>query len=120
MISEDIFFVGFREIPHGLEGFLNTQGYTLETSHGTGVLYEHIAGQPALFYTAPIEKSEGDAVPNWNKSPVPVVAKIAVNCPIDDSDAGVEGDRIATALTRKYNGVFYDTTLDEFFTRDDL
>jgi len=126
MVSWD-YFVGFeREIPRkDLEAFLDRERYDLieddicPDNDSEDINYESREGGLVEIYvfTKPLKVKEGE-VPDWKKSGLEIKSDIMVST--KDVSAIDEAERITKELIKRYDGVFYDTNMDEFFRKDEL
>lgn len=119
MVETDI-LIGFETRPEGLEGFLESEGYSLEASHNNSQSYVHDEhGLTNLDYYPEFVQAE-DEVPDWKNAGYNLASLLNISFPINESDSIDEGNRIAKVVTQKFNGIYYDSNLKEFFRGSQL
>jgi hypothetical protein len=115
-------FVGFEGEPIDLEGFLSEKGYVPsedQPEEKGDRIYEPADGTPVdVFYFAKVIPQEEGDVPDWEASGYKITSELMISTKEDD--AIDDAEKIARELVEKYNGVFYDTDLDEFFGKGEL
>ncbi len=114
------YFVGFEKKPRDLDGFLDRQGYDRVPSEGNSSdrnFESREGGLVELFFYKATEVKEGE-VPDWKRSGFNVTSELMIST--KDGGVAEEALRLASETVRKYNGVLYDSTSDEYFRREEL
>jgi len=114
MTSYD-YFVGFEREPIDLDAFLKNQGYNLDvdTQDNSTRNYTSRDGLVDLFYFPEVVPVDEGEAPDWSKSRCNVTSDLMIS--IREFNAIDEAQKIAKETVRKYDGVFYDYDLDDFF-----
>lgn len=115
------YFVGFEREPKDLDTFLENQGYDLTTNGQDNSVrnYEHREGGLVdLFYFPNVIKVKEGEVPDWSKSGYNITSELMISA--EEFDAVDEAQRLTNETVRKYDGIFYDSNLEDFFQSDDL
>ena len=108
--------IGLRKDSKDLAAFLTKEGYTqVEKAEGSTLYARNDNPFPQIFHS-PIA---GAGDPNWRDSGYHVLSEVNINFP-RDSDCTDEAERISEKITIGLNGILYDATLDECFTKEDL
>ena len=118
------YFVGFEREPVDLDAFLEGQGYDKIPNEGNNPNRSHRNFESregglieiTFFSTAPkVKKGE---VPDWRRRGFNVTSELMIYT--KDDDAADDALRLAEATVKKYNGVLYDSTSDEYFRSEEL
>jgi len=123
--------IGFEAEPTGLEEYLTSEGFTIREKIDDFINYfrenappEENDIWPEVMYV-PVKKGNGTPVviteEPWGNSKFNIIAEVNVNY---DSHSGPEmteeADRLADEITRRFNGVKYESELEQYYTKDDL
>ncbi len=115
MSTKDL-FIGFEKKPEGLEEFLISEGYVPTKREETSVTYRQkddlLVELDYRAQVAPIE--DEDEIPDWEGSGFQIVADLSINFPFDPKDHE-EGNRITEEVAKRFNAVFYDPNMGEYF-----
>lgn len=116
--------IGFERKPEGLEAFLKEQGYDAvpnEEKDDVSETYVHREREwPEVIYSPQISEEselEEDICPDWRKSRYNVVSELGITYPVFYYD---EAERLSEEIVKGFDGILYDTDLDEFFTKEDF
>ena len=115
------YFIGFEREPTDLDEFLDKKGYdkTSENPQTHDKDYEPRRGGlvDIMFFSKPTPVKEGE-VPDWKKSGVQVTSDMMITT--KDAKLVTKVESLVTAIVKKYDAVFYDLNLDEFFRKNQI
>ncbi len=115
-------YIGFREIPHGLEKFLEEKGFieTPTSPNSSGMhVYENQGDMWfELVYNENLVQARPGEVPDWNRSPVPIVSDMQISYPgWEDEELDIVNSLVRD-IVNTFDAVHYDVQLDIFYERD--
>lgn len=117
------FWVGFVREPKGLDAFLYRQGYDPISTDDGGETYFHYISRKGLlvnifFFPKSPPEIKGLEVPDWKGNGYEITSEMKI---VTDDGGAIEKTINMTRRTAiKYDGVFYETQIKEFLTRDQL
>lgn len=115
------YFVGFEREPRDLDNFLEAHGYNRvlnKEDNSVKNYYSRKGGLIDLFYSSKLSNVNKDEVPDWSKSGSKIISELMIST--KEFNEVDEVLRMVKEATIKYNGIFYDYDLDDFFRGEDL
>ena len=119
MVSWD-YFIGFEKKPEGLDSFLKDKGcHPIPNENDSSVKnYEYGDGLIDIFYYPKALEVEKGEEPNWSKSGYKVISDL--NIVTKEGDVVDKAEKLSVEIVKKFDGILYNTSLGEFFRKDEL
>ena len=122
MVSLD-YHVGFEREPKDLDAFLASRSYKQDSEDQDNSYRFYKSREHSIdifYYPKEPEADEDDdgVVPDWKAQGFNVTSKLMIST--KDFNAYEETQRIALAIAKEYDGVFYDSTHDVYYQANEL
>ena len=114
------YFVGFVRLPEDLDSFLAGEGYDNVSSDDLpDTDYEsREGGLVEISFFPEVAKVKPGEIPDWSKSGLDIACDLMVST--KDSEAVERALGLAETIVKRYDAVFYDLDLDEFFRKNEI